>query len=350
MSNLISDIYSAKSEYNTRVKDKLGRTLSGNALHNPLTPVVSEHLYKNGFAPEYPGRKNFCCCVSHDLDTLITSTRSNKAFPVYRGGLKNTAYILWHEVKSQFRKQRTQISQEMHPERVLALADEMSFRSSYYTLALEAGERDHNYNLNEVSDILIQILSQGHEIGLHGGHEAYLSVKKLKEEKSRLTAHVPSVKGYRNHYLRFKVPHTWHYLREIGFEYDTSYGFHDCVGFRNGMCHPFRPFDLGRNAYIDLVVVPLVVMDSSLVKYMNLNFDDALEVVKGLIDKIKAVNGVFTILWHNTMFHGELLDFFKSVISYVQEQDPWMATTGELVDHFRSAGYLNEMEKILKLE
>ena len=49
--------------------------------------------------------------------------------------------------------------------------------------------------------------------------------------------------GYRNHYLRFKLPETWKYLADAGFEYDTTLGYSNALGYRNGMCHPFRPYD-----------------------------------------------------------------------------------------------------------
>jgi len=75
--------------------------------------------------------------------------------------------------------------------------------------------------------------------------------------------------GYRNHYLKFKVPETWGLPKEAGFKYDTTLGYADCVGFRNGMCHPFKPFDLNINSYINILEIPLIIMDRTLFDYMK---------------------------------------------------------------------------------
>ena len=111
----------------------------------------------------------------------------------------------------------------------------------------------------------VKIIDRGWEVGLHGGHTAYLNAQEMKIKKERLekVTHQP-VLGYRNHYLRFKVPDTWEYLSKAGFQYDTTLGYADCAGFRNGMCHPFRPFNLNTNHEIDILEIPLTVMDGSL--------------------------------------------------------------------------------------
>jgi hypothetical protein len=50
--------------------------------------------------------------------------------------------------------------------------------------------------------------------------------------------------GYRNYYLRFKTPETWELLAEVGFSYDSTFGYHGYAGFRNGMYYPFSPYNL----------------------------------------------------------------------------------------------------------
>ena len=344
--NSLFDIYSAKAEYTTLLKDKMGRVLSAAANHDVLAPVVSQYLTKNGFSPKYPDNKNFAVCFSHDLDSLMqASNRINR--PEYVGGLKNLLDIAKFEIKSKIKPRTLEINPKVHPKRILDLAKKYGFKSSYFMLALKEGEKDFNYPLKDVSSIISLISSDGHEIGLHGGHEAYYSKKKIAQERNYLTSAIQNNYGYRNHFLRFETPNTWNYLAENKFEYDTTFGFHDLVGFRNGMCHPFRPFNLNKNKYIDIVEVPLIVMDSSLIKYMNASFDNAFEIVKNLIDQIESCNGVFTMLWHNQMYEGENLIFFMKVLDYIKSKDPWMPTTRELVDHYKKEGYFDQMEKLL---
>jgi peptidoglycan/xylan/chitin deacetylase (PgdA/CDA1 family) len=109
--------------------------------------------------------------------------------------------------------------------------------------------------------------------------------------------------GYRNQYLKFKIPDTWEMLSEAGFKYDTTFGYADCAGFRNGMCHPFKPFNLNTGKEIDILEIPLVIMDCTLLRdYMRLDFERAWKLTKLLINRVEQYNGVITILWHNNFY------------------------------------------------
>ncbi|MDY0278836.1 MAG: hypothetical protein RBQ97_12210, partial [Acholeplasma sp.] len=95
------------------------------------------------------------------------------------------------------------------------------------------------------------------------------------------------VTGYRSHYLKFQVPETWEILAQAGFSYDSTLGYTDCVGFRNGMCHPYHPVNLNTGNEIDIIELPLHVKDMSLFQqYMRLDFDGAWTIVKGMIDAV----------------------------------------------------------------
>ena len=80
-----------------------------------------------------------------------------------------------------------------------------------------------------------------------------------------------SIIGARNHVLRFKTPDSWVMLAKAGFKYDTTFHYHDMVGFRNGMCHPFYPFDLNKNNTIEILEIPLIVSDIALRSFMKIN-------------------------------------------------------------------------------
>ena len=96
------------------------------------------------------------------------------------------------------------------------------------------------------------------------------------------------------------MPTTWELLRTAGFKYDTTFGYADCVGFRNGMCHPFQPFNLNTDQYIDIWEIPLTIMDKTLLSYMELDMATSWEITKRLIDTTEELGGVITVLWHNT--------------------------------------------------
>ena len=183
--------------------------------------------------------------------------------------------------------------------------------------------------IRDIQEEIGMIDDAGWEVGLHGGHQAYCDDNQLAIEKDRLEKVLGrSVTGYRNHYLRFRVPETWRHLAQAGFSYDTTFGYADCVGFRNGMCYPFRPFDLEKDEEIPIVEIPLTVMDNTLDGYMRLDPRKAWEITRQLIDTVEQHRGVFTLLWHNTYMDGERLKFYEKVLSYCHDKGAWM-TSGE---------------------
>jgi hypothetical protein len=173
------------------------------------------------------------------------------------------------------------------------------------------------------------IAAAGGEAGLRGGHRAYCDPPALGAEERRLEGVTGRpVVGYRNDFLRFRVPETWEHLSHAGFRYDTTFGYADCVGFRNGMCHPFKPYDLRTGREIDILEIPLTIMDGTLDQYMRLDAGKAWEVTRRLIDATERCHGVITILWHNTYMEGEWLKLYENIIRYCREKGAWM-TSGE---------------------
>jgi hypothetical protein len=100
------------------------------------------------------------------------------------------------------------------------------------------------------------------------------------------------------------------------------------VGFRNGMCHPFRPFNLNTNKEIEILEIPLAIMDVTLFEnYLKLDARRAWEITKLLIDNVRSCNGVLTVLWHNTLMLKDL-KFYEKILEYCNRNNALM-TSGE---------------------
>ncbi len=313
-----------------------------------LTPSVSEYIFKNGFKPEYPYNKKFSVVISHDIDRLqnddllLMDTRHN-------GGVKSAAKVLKNEIINFIRKKSYKETSEYIPKgmrELLSLEAKYNIPASYYFLSLQKGEEDYNYDLNNIIHILEAVKKVGGEIGLHGGHKAYNSKEKIAEEKYFLEKYT-KIQGYRNHYLRFDKEKTWLALEENNFLYDSTYGYAGCPGFRNGMCYPFNPFDLQKNNFLNIVELPLIYMDESPTKYLLFDEDNSWKLFCSLVQKVKEVNGVFTLLWHNTSMDEKRKNFYFKAIEYLREQDPWFATGEQVAMHYKENNYIKEMNKIL---
>ncbi|WFN35329.1 polysaccharide deacetylase family protein [Methanogenium sp. S4BF] len=215
-------------------------------------------------------------------------------------------------------------------------------KSSFYFLALKPGDKDYSYDILDLKDEIRNIPGRGWEVGLHGGHTAYNSYERICEEKKRLEDALGSdVVGYRNHYLHFRVPDTWEYLSHAGFMYDTTFGYGDCVGFRNGMCHPFLPYNLESKKYVGIVEIPLIVMETSLLDpYMRLDTEAALKVVRCLIDSTAECRGVFTLLWHNDSLVDDLPEqmMYRKILEYCSDKGAWMTSGEDIAKWWKSNG------------
>jgi hypothetical protein len=321
----IWDLFSRKEEYNSSIHDKYGRhPYYASSDRNIFVPHASKYLAEHGYQAEYPGDKPFAVCLTHDIDVLYKSA-----------GMKGLEALGTFPTKSlaAARDFLAQIQSKKVPwwnfSDIVALEDRYEAKSSFYFMVQDPGDQDYNYPIEDCESIMGEISDGGKEIGLHGGHTTYKDPVEIKEKKRRLEKILnKNVSGYRNHYLRFLVPDTWEYLHNAGFLYDSTLGYADCIGFRNGMCHPFRPFNLNTQSGIDILEIPLNIMDNTLDKKMQLDMGSSWEVTRQLIDTAERYHGVLTLVWHNTSFVGEHMKLYEKILNYCHEKNALM-TSGE---------------------
>ena len=320
------DLFTRREEYSSLLLDRYQRfPYYLSRYRNILEPEVSKFLIENGLKVEYPDGKKFAVCLTHDIDAVN--------FPRFFG-IYNAAISLIHgRIKNALKMPFYKINKNWNPwwnfKEIMALEEKYGAKSSFYFLALNKEDLDSNYKIEDLEHEIGDIADNGWEVGLHGGHEAYYNLDEIKKEKKRLEKVIGrKVIGYRNHCLKFKVPATWELLSKADFKYDSTFGYADCVAFRNGMCHPFKPFNLDTNKEIDILEIPLTIMDCTLFEYMKLDIDEAWKLTKALISTVERYNGIITILWYNTYMFDEKLNFYKLILKYCNEKNAWM-TSGE---------------------
>ncbi len=324
------DLFTRREEYNPLFLDQYDRFpyyLSRD--RNILEPEVSKFLIENGLDVEYPEGKKFAVCLTHDIDVIYTSKLDivyNAAISLKYGQIKNALKIPFYNTNKNW-------NPLCNFKDIMALEEKYDAKSSFYFLTLNKEDMDFNFKVEDLESELRNITDNGWEVGLHGGHVAYNNLGEIKEKKQRLEKVLgKKVIGYRNHYLKFKVPDTWELLSKADFKYDTTFGYADCVGFRNGMCHPFKPFNLNTNKEIGILEIPLTIMDCTLDGYMKLDIEGAWKITKTLIDTVERYKGVIAILWHNTYMVGEMLKFYKKILEYCYEKNAWMASGEEIYE------------------
>lgn len=326
------DLFSRKEEYGTGTRDPYDRfPFSASSNRNICKPLVSKYLIEHGFAPDYPDNRSFAVCLTHDIDGLYTSfsLKTEYAFKnLGKGSLSGFMHYLGKSPLCNFND-------------ILSLEEKYGATSSFYFMAEEAGEQDYAYRIDDFEPVLKEIVDRGCEVGLHGGHTSYLNPEEMKLKKKHLEKVLGrNIVGYRNHYLRFRAPETWEYLHNAGFLYDTTLGYPDQVGFRNGMCHPFRPFNRTTGKTIDILEIPLTFMATTFEGYMKIDLRRAWEMTKYLIDTVQQNRGVLTVLWHNNDLIGNHRKFYEKLLNYCAEKNAWLTSGQEIATWWNQKGFL----------
>jgi len=318
------DLYTKEEEYNPFIPDKHERFRYYLSRHrNIFEPQVSKFFIENGCKVSYPENKKFAVCLTHDIDVLYLP-KLTSIFESYKSFLKGQIITSLNQFKPLINKK---YNPWWNIKKIIEIEERYNAKSSFYFLTLEKNEIDFNFTIDELEPEITYIYDNGCEVGLHGGFGEYNNADKIVEKRKRLEKILgKKVVGYRNHYIKFKTPDTWEILSKAGFLYDTTFGYADCVGFRNGMCHPFKPYNLKTEKEIDILEIPLVIMDCTLFEYMHLEIDEAWKTIKMLIDTVERYYGVITILWHNTYMIDKKYELYEKILSYCVKRNAWLTT------------------------
>jgi hypothetical protein len=281
-------------------------------------PVVDQYAlilreWVRSLSPGYrPKTRRFEVRLSHDVDVV---------WPF--GHLRGMASALFRDLvhrRSVARAARTAAAaaEEIFAPRrtpyyrgISHLADLSSrhgMPSAFFFMASEATPQDRGYDPGSpaIRRCIEDLRARGFELGFHPSYQTLGNFPLLAAEKARFDSILGETRyGGRQHYLRFRVPDTWLDWERAGFTYDSSLSFADHEGFRCGTCHPYRPFDLKQNREIDIWEVPLIAMDGTLRQYRGMTPAQARRRILELADECRAVEGKFTLLWHNSSLDGE---------------------------------------------
>lgn len=327
------DLFTRREEYSSlRIDEHQRFKFDGRNMEDIKYPLAWELLLNNGFKPEYPAGKTYAVCLTHDVDdiyppfshTLVSTFCCARSFNIKE---------LYNQWAWRFTKRSD--SPYRNFEKIMNLESRYGAKSTFYFMATDKDIHRFRYNIVDLKNELRIIDQGGWGIGLHTGYYSFDDVNEIKKEKNRIEEIIGRpVIGCRNHYLRFNTPVTWERLAAAGFKYDTTFGYDDIIGFRNGMCGPFKPFNLNSNGEIDIWEIPLNIMDGTLFGPMHLGIVDAKEQVKKMIDTTNKLHGVLTILWHNNIFgwpyRKEWAGLYEWILQYAYEGGAWLASSEEI--------------------
>ena len=172
-------------------------------------------------------------------------------------------------------------------------------------------DKNHHWKNNAQKDLMNNI-STWAKIGIHPSYQSNFEENKLTTEINRLEKIINQpIKKSRQHFIKLNFPYTYQQLLINEISEDYTMGFPHQLGFRAGTSTPFKWFDLSTNRQTLLTIYPFVAMDVTLKNYLKLTPQQALEEIKRLKQTIKATNGTFITLFHQSNLNEDWAEWRK---------------------------------------
>jgi hypothetical protein len=166
------------------------------------------------------------------------------------------------------------------------------------------------------------------------GIDAWHNVDRGRKELERVGSLTrESGVGVRMHWL-LQDQGTPDVLERAGYAYDSTGGYNETIGYRNGTSQVFRPS--GARALLEL---PLHIQDGALFLHgrLDLTDEEAWRRCAPLLEHGNRVGGVVTTLWHDRSHAAERFwgDFYLRLVEALRASGAWFATGSEVVGWFR---------------
>ena len=307
-------------------------------------PATSSHAFKNGYLDrpivdewldilaqvircQWKNIKlkehAFSMQVSHDVDipsaymAMKTSQvfRSMAGSLVKRFDLRDFIFVPW----IWFRRKRELHSTDIYNsfDWIMDVSESQGLQSTFYFICGRTDPvRDAAYEpeFPAIRKLMRRIHSRSHLIGLHPSYNTFkkpdgilMEAKKLRKVCSKEGIIQPEM-GARMHFLRWEHPTTMYELEKAKMAYDNTLGYADMPGFRCGTCYEYPAFDPVKMRILQLRIRPLIAMECTIMaqRYMGLGTgDEACNKFLKLKGACRAMNGCFSLLWHNSELTGD---------------------------------------------
>ena len=194
-------------------------------------------------------------------------------------------------------------------------------------------KRSVTYQASEIGEVASATAARGNELGVHG-IDAWRDSAAGRNELNEVTSITgTSMAGIRMHWLYFDAESPVR-IEAAGFDYDSTCGYNEAVGYRAGTSQVFQIPGTKR-----LMELPMAIMDSALFSSgrMRLSHDAALAECREIIANATRFGGTLVINWHCRSLAPERLwdRFYQSLLAEIGANHVWFATGREAVDWFR---------------
>lgn len=247
----------------------------------------------------FPPLKEYDYEITVDIDNPWKYL--NKRAIVVGGGLLKSL------VKGNFEEANERIHTILHQKDPNDTFDDIfslcpSQKTSFFFLISRNSTHDSRFDLQNSAyqKLIRQIVNQGYNIGIHPSYTSYMDEDRIRFETESLAKFTNlEITLSRQHFLKYRLPHTFRYLEAVGIRDEYTICSFEKGGFPTGMAQPYLWYDLEQDRISQLTLHPTTIMDWSLRQYMNLTPEEAVDRCKKWIQTCKEIGGVFTFLFHN---------------------------------------------------
>jgi hypothetical protein len=313
---------SSGHEANIETRDDIGRipysasvfsreSLSPRKPHAALLMAWMENELRNSRAEALPkapspvSDADHLVLCTHDIDFYFVGRVSALVRLIKNLGIAARLYRSWPYFIDNLRM----IFEVLRGKRIgdylpalLSAAKQHELQSTFFVVSRRGHRRDPAYRLEQIAERLLEGAHQGHSTALHGSYRSIIEDRSLLEE-ARFLSHTlgRAPLAGRQHWLRFSQHgELFSEVAKASLLVDSTLGFPDMVGFRNGASFPFPPYDFCREAPHDFLEVPLVLMDGSLQSASVQLRTCAADLAEEVLGESRKVGwGGISVLWHN---------------------------------------------------
>ena len=363
------DLLSRREEQETDRRDAYGRFLSSDSLAHrrgflrfPVVDAVAalldsllSRLFRAARIPclraaRWPGGRPWALCLTHDVDWVKKWTLGGVANYLFRrAAFSGSGGLGWRRrlaaVLGDLRAGRDPYD---NIEEILGLESEHGVDSTFFFLPGVPNQRRGGRKILggypgrfDLGRQAARIRQAGGEVELHGSFDSYDAPLQLTSEREGLRRQAGSdPRGIRQHFLRYRFPHTARCHQEAGLDYDSTLGFGDRPGYRCGTSFPYRLFDPSANGPMTIMEIPLVIMDGALEAVRGGTAKASRATMNELLDRTEAFGSICTLLWHNTSFAeiddgGLLRDLYVRALRRARSSRAWTCSCGQLLAWWR---------------
>ncbi len=354
-------ILSGAQEYNSEERDTHSRYCYENSLQKKLDfisyPIVNYYfeMILDGIEEfckihnlEFKRKRlfdNFGFFLSHDVDRISfygPKETLSKILQILK--LRPSTYSFKLNIKHTLKSLHHLLFPNKEPdpwwnfEYLIDLEKELGIRSTFFFLHSRNKKLDSKYRFDDdkIALLINRLEQDGFEVGLHGSYESYINADFLKDEYNRLYSVLgKNPVGIRQHFLRYQTPDSAVIQENVGLKYDNTLTFAEHEGYRNGYCYPFHPYDFKNDRMLSIWMIPLTIMEVTILQYRKLSFDNFRKIIDHQISEAKKFGGLISLLWHNCrLLYDEfnvVSNFYPSLLKDIVKMNPEILTGKDFI-------------------